>query len=488
MRRLLVLAGALAMMSGLHVLRAQVATGPVDALTLAAVGFVILAAFTVGEVGSSLGLPKVTGFIVAGVALGPSVSDILSERVVSELGMFNTLALGLIATHAGLELDLAAIRRISRTLLATVGAKLLLLPLAVGVPLFVVQRVAPVLPVEGVAANAVLAALVSVLAIGTSPAIALAVIDDARARGRLADLTLAIAVVKDLVVVVCLAAAIAVSRVVLAGGGELEPTVLLDLAQEIGASLVVGGAVGLVLIQYIRRVRAEMLLAVLVMILVVAEVSEVLHLELLLVFIAAGFVVRNLSDCEHELVAALEHISLPIYVVFFTTAGGRIDLATTVALLPLALLLAAGRSGAFAVAGRVGCRFGGESQLVARNAWLAFLPQAGVTLGLVLLSSEALPTLYEPILRLGMALVAVNLLVGPVTLALALRRAGETPGHKLAPAPEAVPAEVTAPASLPPAPTIGVAAVVRDEQLAACFDRLCEDLAADRRDLVAAEV
>ena len=88
------------------------------------------------------------------------------------MGVFNTLALGLIATNAGLELDLGAIRRISRTLFATVGAKLLLLPVFVGVPLFLVQRYHPVLPVEGVAATAVLALVVAVLAIGTSPAIA----------------------------------------------------------------------------------------------------------------------------------------------------------------------------------------------------------------------------------------------------------------------------------------------------------------------------
>ena len=62
-----------------------------------------------------------------------------------------------------------------------------------------------------------LALLVAVLGIGTSPAIALAVVNDSRARGRLSDLTLAIAVVKDLVVVILLAAAVAIGRALLAG-------------------------------------------------------------------------------------------------------------------------------------------------------------------------------------------------------------------------------------------------------------------------------
>jgi len=480
MRRLLVLAAALGMMWGLHLVRVQVATGPADPLTLAAIGFVVLAAFTVGELGAGLGLPKVTGYIVAGVVLGPSVSDILSQRVVAEMGMFNTLALGLIATNAGLELDLSAIRRISRTLFATVGAKLLLLPLLVGAPLVLLQRFHPLLPVEGGTPTLVLALLVAVLAIGTSPAIALAVVSDSRARGRLSDLTLAIAVVKDLVVVVFIAAAVAVGRALLAGGG-FDAHILADLAAELGGSLAVGAAVGLILIQYIRRVHTEMLLAVLVMILLVAELSHVLHLELLLVFIAAGFVVRNLSDYEHDLLEPLSRISVPVYVVFFTTAGGGVDLATTLALLPLALLLAGGRAAAFAVAGWVGCRIGGEKPEVSRNAWLAYLPQAGVTLGLVLLASQALPTLSQPILRLGMALVAVNLLVGPVTLATALRRAGETPDRAPAPSPE--PDEVAsdvaeAQAAEPPAVS-ELDTLVGEPQLAAHLRRLADDLTAD---------
>ena len=48
-----------------------------------------------------------------------------------------------------------------------------------------------------------------------------------------------------------------------------------------------------------------MLLFVAGMIVVVAEVLKQLHLDLLLVFIAAGFVVRNFSRYEHDLLEAV---------------------------------------------------------------------------------------------------------------------------------------------------------------------------------------
>ena len=441
-RRLFVLAVALAMMAGLSALRADDAGGAADPLTLAAIGFVLLAAFTVGELGTLLGLPKVTGYIVAGVLLGPQVADILSLEVVGDLRTFNTLALGLIATTAGLELHLPSIRRVMRTLAATVGLKLLLLPIFVGVPLVLAERLVPSFGLEGWGPILALALVISVLGIGTSPAIALAVVNDSGSKGRLTDLLLGIAVVKDLVVVTCLAVAIAVSRSLL-GGGAMDASVFTHLGMELGGSVLVGLAVGGLLILYFRFVRVEPLFSVLVTILLVAEVSHTLHLELLLVFITAGFLVRNFSKYEHELLHPLEKISLPVFVVFFTTAGAGVDLRATLPLLPLALALMVLRAIAYMVAGRLGGRLGGESPAVAKNAWLTYLPQAGVTLGLVLLAAKALPELATPLNALGLALVTLNLLVGPVTLAMGLGRAGETAAAR------AAATEATAPEGAP---------------------------------------
>ncbi|MCB9649784.1 MAG: hypothetical protein H6730_24780 [Deltaproteobacteria bacterium] len=90
---------------------------------------------------------------------------------------------------------------------------------------------------------------------------------------------------------------------------------------------------------------------------------------------------------------------------------------------------------------------GREAEPVAQNAWYAYLPQAGVTLGLVFLAQGALPELGDAIRKTGLAVVALHLLLGPVLLGVALRRAGEVPDG-------AAPAEVPeAPVEAGPAPT-----------------------------------
>jgi Kef-type K+ transport system membrane component KefB len=266
-----------------------------SAATLAAIGFIVLTAYTVAEIGKSLSLPQVTGYIVAGVVLGPSAARILSGDVVAEMRMFNTLALGLIATSAGLELDARQIARLGRTLLLTTGIKVVL-----GVPLVTLTMLAVEAALGSLAVGShqelVAAAIVmGVLSVGTSPSVTLAVLSETRARGRLSELVLGAAVFKDLVVVIGLAIAVAVARSLIAPAAALDIGLLGAVARELGGSILAGAVVGGILIAYIHFVGAEMLLFVAAMILVVAEVSRALHLELLLVFITVGFTVRNFS-------------------------------------------------------------------------------------------------------------------------------------------------------------------------------------------------
>ena len=455
MRRILVLVAALGAMWFLGGLEQAPDAGLLHPLTLAAIGFVVLAAFTVGELGSSLGLPKVTGYIVAGVLVGPQAgklmfgdgsSGILSEAVVDNLTVFNTLALGLIAMTAALELNLKAIARVWKSLTSIVFLKIPLLLVMVGGAFVAIETFAPSLGLPPIAIVPV-ALIVAVLGIGTSPAIAIAVVNDSGAKGRLTDLLLAIAVVKDLVVVISLAIALAIDKTLLVPGVTLDAQVLVHVAQELGNSMLVGAVLGLLLTAYVRFVNKQMLLFVLLTILVAAEISAVYHLELLLVFIAAGFLVRNFTPYEHELLHPLERIALPVFVVFFTTAGAKVDLITTWSILPLALALFAVRIFAYYIAGRLGSVIGGESKAIQDNAWLTFLPQAGVTLGLVGLAANALPDLSSQISAIGLALVTLNLMVGPVTMGLGLKWAGETRGATVGDAPEsedvAIPRELT---------------------------------------------
>src|SRR5690606_38588664 len=96
-----------------------------DPSAMLALGFVILASYAFGQLVGRFGLPHLTGYILAGLALGPSAVNylpdslrvapfdhgVLNESVVSQLGVFETLAVCLIALIAGGELRLGLLRR-----------------------------------------------------------------------------------------------------------------------------------------------------------------------------------------------------------------------------------------------------------------------------------------------------------------------------------------------------------------------------------------
>lgn len=431
MKRLFVVGALLLLMLGLKALEVD-GSGAADPLTLAAIGFVILAAFAVAELLAKASLPKITGYILSGILLGPYVGDVLTTDVVVQMGMFKTLAIGLIALTAGLELEIKALAKLARTLLATTGAKILIVAPLVGATLVGIELAFHPLGFDETAKVLGIALVFAALALGTSPSVTVAIVSESGAKGRLSDLVLGAAVLKDLVVVVALAIAIAVAKA-LTGGGSVGVEVLIHVGEELGGSVAAGAVVGLLLIAYMRWIQAEMLLFVAAIVLVGAEFAAALHLELLLIFIVAGFTVRNFSHYEHDLMPPLEMVSLPVFIVFFTTAGAAIDVGATWQVLPVALVLVLVRAGSYWVSAKIGNRIGNEAPPVADNAWYAYLPQAGVTLGLVGIAASKLEILASEIFTLGMACVAINLLAGPLLLRTGLARAGELPREDEAP-------------------------------------------------------
>ncbi len=387
---------------------------------LLAIGLVILAAYTLSEVGSTLKLPRVTGYILTGLLLGPYALKILSVTVVKEIEMFNTLAIGLIATTAGLELHFSSLKKVIAPILSTSALKILFLAIT-SVGAFYIANMYIHDFGLGMGLPLISLALVfAALALGTSPAISIAVISEMKAKSRMSQMVLGSAIVKDVLVVVILAVCISFTKSITIGGGDIGSS-FLHLMEELAYSLLAGGVLGALFIGYLKFVRKEMFLFIAAMILTTAEVSQTLHLELLLVFIVAGIVVRNFCEEQHILHEALEKVSLPVFVVFFTNVGAGLDLTSTWAFLPVAGLLFATRALSFIGGSWLAGAWHGESAPIQKKIWLGYLPQAGVTLGLIQIASKSLPEHASIITNVGIGLVTLNLLIGPIFLRMVLQ-------------------------------------------------------------------
>ena len=74
----------------------------------------------------------------------------------------------------------------------------------------------------------------------------------------------------------------------------------------------------------------------------------------------------------------------------------------------------------------LGARLVGDPMVIRRHAWMGFLAQAGVTLGIANLIRENFPVWGGGVATVIVAMIAVNQLVGPPAFRWALIRAGES--------------------------------------------------------------
>ncbi len=435
-------AAALAALLGLAAL--VVYAGPPmvpGAGTITSVGLLLLAGAITASLLELVGLPHLTGYLLAGAAIGPYGLHLVDHQAVAELAPVNALALALIALAGGAELKLSSLR----TGLTSLGWATLLhnLPILLGMAaVFAAAR--PLLPFGeelGGLAFAAVALLWGVVAITRSPSATLGILSQTRAQGPLATFTVNFVMSSDVVVVVLLALSLTVARPLLDPGATFSTAAFAELGHELLGSISAGVTLGLLLVAYLRLVGGRQLLLVLVAIgLVLTQVLDYLRLDWLLIFLAAGFVVQNLSRQGPPLLHAIEGAGEVVYVVFFAITGAHLDLPLLAQLWPVALLLAAARGGLTWAAGRASARLAGDPQTLRRWGFVGLISQAGLALGIANRVAGEFPTFGAGFAALAVSVVAVNEVAGPILFKLALDRAGETaadPSAAAAPAPAA---------------------------------------------------
>lgn len=400
--------------------------GTPAALVLMAFGFLILGAYSVGELAASIRLPKIVGYLAAGLAVGPAVLNFVSAPVMTQLAPVSQLAIALIAFLAGAELRLDEVRARGTLLLKLMTAELTVSFLGIVVVLVSLHGFLPALegaPLPEVLGFSILFASVAVV---HSPAVTMALLSESGAKGVVARTTLGVVLLADVAVVLSFSGALALVRVLVppSGGGSLG---VLTVLWEIGGAMLVGAALGAVVALYLRFIRRELFIFAILVAFFGSEIAGLLHVETLLTLLMAGFVAENAGGGEGEqLRHAMERAGAPIFVVFFALAGAQIKPAAVLALWPLALPLVLVRAGGIWAGSRLGARWAGAEPEVGRYMWMGLISQAGVAIGLASVMASVYPERGEELQTLFLATLTVNQTLGPIMFRLALLRSGET--------------------------------------------------------------
>lgn len=391
-----------------------------------AFGYLLLVAYFAGRLGNRFGLPKLTGYLIAGVVVGPFMLDLVSHQMTDSLRFVSGTATCILGLTAGGEMDLARVKPVLRTLRSiTVFGVLFAMVVLTGL-LFLLRPLLPMFSDMPLAPSLAVCAVIGVALSAQSPSVVMALLAETRAEGPLSRLVLATVVVADLVVIIVYSIVAAITGAVLGGSIDVTGT-SLAIAWELFGSMAFGIVIGMLIASFLRLVKGgnASLFAVLVCI-TVAEIGSRVHLDPLVVMLAAGVWLRNFSRTDaNALLHNFERAELPVFLVFFSLAGSRLDVYELMATAIPVVIIAAVRAGVLFVGCRFACERTHADPAVTKFGWTGLVPQAGLSLALVVVIQKNFPTFGQPAAVLLLSVVGVNQIIAPLMLRISLVRAGE---------------------------------------------------------------
>lgn len=413
----------------------------INGFTLA-LGFVMLGAWLLGELSARFGLPRVVGYlgfgVLAGPGLLPSVFGLPAPIAETELGLLkqlDALAISLIALVAGGEIKVSFLRgmlgRIATLLGIQIGAILLGVAL---VAIFIVLPFVPSLKELPLPAAIHISLAMGLLCVANSPAIVIAMINETGARGPMCDTALAATVCKDLVLVILITVLLGFVPIAFPTDGALGNAALVwEAAWHLVGSIGFGVVVGIAMHYAAARIERRIDIFIVLCGFAIAFASNAMHFAPLLVALVAGFTQANIWPARSErMFHSIESLLLPVYCVFFATAGAGIPIDAVVLLWPAALVLVGARLLLVWGGTTAGARFARLDTGIRPWIWTAFTPQAGVAIALALELGNALGDrpFVPDLVALLLAAIAINEVLGPLLMKWGLQRAGEVPDPK----------------------------------------------------------
>lgn len=391
---------------------------------LARTALLLIAAVALAELGQRrLGLPRVTGYVLAGVLMGPGVLHWAPLSISGELRPFMLLGLGLLLFELGSRVDLRWLKANPWLLASSVTEAALTFAGAYAFLKFAGTTTAT-------------AFTVAAIAVSSSPTVVMRVVSETGARGQMTQRLLLLASLNSLYAILLLKFGFALIH--LDQAGDLLRAITQPLYQASGSFLLaVVVAFAMHLGQSARLPRESERFAIVIAILLLASnVADGLGLSVPMVLLVAGMLLRSRPG---RLVLFPEHFGAAgalLVVLLFVLTGLAITPEQVVAggALASGLLLIRGGAkwlGAWWSAGR-----GGLAPCKARWLGVALLPMSSLAVlqaydaaGLYPASaSPAIPASAAAggeILAIVLGAVAVMELAGPILTQFALRRSGE---------------------------------------------------------------
>ena len=400
---------------------------------------ICLASYLIGKFFTRLGLPYITGYLLAGALAGPFLLDLMPGESVDQLRFVDQLSLAVIAFVAGSELYLKEIRSRLRGILFNAGGIFIVTFMLCSLTIFLLTQLLPFTQSMSLGSRLVVALLGGTVLLALSPPSTIAVIKEVRAKGPFTQTILGVTVSMDVLIIVFFAISSSIAEATLNNTGLdilFIGLLIVDLTLAVGLGYGAGRLLQLILFAHWQR-RTKIVLTLLLgySIYLLADLTKAyslaylssgIYIEPLLIAMIAGFFVINYTPHRGEFEEVLHQIGPAVYVAFFTLTGISLKLDILLDMLPFAIALFVVRALGIFIGSFSAGTLVGEPARFKRIVWMSYITQAGIALGLAREVSVSFPTLGDAFATLIISVIVLNEIFGPLFLKEALRRAGET--------------------------------------------------------------
>jgi len=391
-----------------------------------AIGIIVVVGFFGGLAAGKIKFPRITGYILIGILLSPSLLNIIPTETVGRLDIITDIALGFIAYLIGGSLRWESIQKLGRSIATILPFQSLGAWFLVTIVLALLGHL--ILPNQAFWQTYFpMAFIIGAISCATAPAATMAIIKQYKAKGPLTTTLLAVVALDDAIAVIAFAIALGISLPLVSGAGNISlhqmvGVPFLHIAESAGIGIIF--AFALAYISRLVRARELLLVVVFGIIMLCAGITSYLGVSSILANMIVGFIVVNKVK-RREMFLVVEEIEDVLFAMFFVLAGLHFDLSVLKTAGILALLIFVTRCLGKYFGARAGAKASHASDAVQKYLGLALLPKAGVTVGLVLLAERAFPSFGTIMLNAVLASVIINELTAPPLTRYAIFKAGE---------------------------------------------------------------
>lgn len=378
------------------------------------IGIVLLAGLAGGRVAQQLKLPAVTGYLLAGFILGPSVMNLITPEINHSMTLVTEFAIGLLSVSVGMELHRHVLKNNGRTLLTiSIGNTMTSLILVTLATYFI-----------GLSFSQ--AIILGVVSLTVSPAGVMEIVKERKTSGPMTRTLLNLVALDNLISITLFGLVLSLVQ------ASMQPTfvytdVIISIVRDIGLGLLIGAFTGFVFAYFLEKqlLQDKLLVIIISVIMVNNGLAELFNLSPVLMCIFTGIAITNLTNNRVRVASTFERINLPVNVMFLTLSGAHIEIGIIykVGLIGLAYILARliGRAGgAYLFA-----QMTDLDKKAKQNIGLGLVPQAGIAIGLVTIAEQTLPSMAGTLSGVLLTGVIFFEVIGPLIVETGLSRAGE---------------------------------------------------------------